>query len=606
MLANLPPTPPEPLAGASFSAGAGGPRKVNWRGSRLVSEAAGQRTPLGLIRLRFCLLLWLALALGVATVGAAERPLAILVQALTNTDVNVQIALVQKLADAHEPIIAQTLTAWRQNTVFLFVASDETRVPFLLETTTDAAGKARGIALATGEPIKDGSGQPVLFTASELTAVDTTSKLRKAMKTTLDLLALSTPNVNMRRDAVSTLGQDQNPEYIPRFEARLAVEKDAIVRRKLQEAIAVTQLVSDKAETRLAAVRRLGELRSIAALDLVRKIEADAKTDPQAQSLEMVKAARDAGFAIESYIARGNFLGTCFRGLSLSAVLLVAALGLAITFGLMGIINMAHGEMIMIGAYTAYVSQNLFVKWFGQGTRGFDFYFAMALPLSFVAAGLVGLVLERGIIRFLYKRPLESLLATWGVSLVLQQIFRNVFGAANVQVYSPSWLSGNLTWHDVTFAFNRVFVIGFAVAIVLGTWLLLTRTSLGLQVRAVMQNRRMASCMGVRTDRVNMATFAFGSGLAGMAGACLAQIGNIGPSLGQSYIVDCFMVVVLGGVGNLVGTVSAAGGIGVTDQILQPYLGAVLGKITVLAAIILFLQWRPAGLFVTRGRSLEG
>jgi urea transport system permease protein len=235
-----------------------------------------------------------------------------------------------------------------------------------------------------------------------------------------------------------------------------------------------------------------------------------------------------------------------------------------------------------------------------------DAYFLVALVASFFMAALVGLVLERGVIRFLYKRPLESLLATWGVSLVLQQIFRHTFGAANVQVSSPGWLSGSFVVQDVLFAYNRLFVVGFACFIVIGTWLLLTRTSLGLQIRAVMQNRSMASCVGVRTDRVNMMTFAFGSGLAGMAGACLSQIANVGPSLGQSYIIDCFMIVVLGGIGNLVGTVSASLGVGMMDQVLQPFLGAVMGKITVLAAIILFLQWRPAGLFATRSRNLEG
>ena len=271
----------------------------------------------------------------------------------------------------------------------------------------------------------------------------------------------------------------------------------------------------------------------------------------------------------------------------------------------MGVINMAHGEVMMVGAYTAYVTQNIFKGWFGASGGGFDSYFIAALVASFIVAGLVGLVLERGVIRFLYKRPLESLLATWGVSLLLQQLFRHIFGAANVQVSSPSWMSGSYVINDVLLAYNRVFVIGFAVFIVVGTYLLLTRTSLGLQIRAVMQNRAMASCVGVRTDRVNMMTFAYGSGLAGMAGACLSQIGNVGPGLGQNYIIDCFMVVVLGGVGNVFGTVSASLGVGMTDQILQPWLGAVMGKITVLGAIILFLQWRPAGLFVTRSRSLE-
>jgi len=237
---------------------------------------------------------------------------------------------------------------------------------------------------------------------------------------------------------------------------------------------------------------------------------------------------------------------------------------------------------------------------------GFDLYFLVALVAAFLVTGAVGLLLERAVIRFLYKRPLESMLATWGVSLLLQQLFRHIFGAANVQVTSPSWLSGSFVVGDVLLAYNRLFVIGFAVAIVAGTYLLITRTSVGLQIRAVMQNRAMASALGVRTDRINLLTFAFGSGLAGMAGACLSQIGNVGSSLGQYYIVDCFMIVVLGGVGNVAGTVSASLGVGVTDQILQPWLGAVMGKITVLLGIILFLQWRPAGIFSTRSRSLEG
>jgi urea transport system permease protein len=332
----------------------------------------------------------------------------------------------------------------------------------------------------------------------------------------------------------------------------------------------------------------------------------EAAADSKKHDPETVRLARAAVYTIENYMWWGNLFGTAFRGLSLSAVLLVAALGLAITFGLMGVINMAHGELIMVGAYTAYVTQNLFQSWAGSDPAMAEHYFLPSLILSFLTAGAAGLILERSVIRFLYKRPLESLLATWGVSLVLQQLFRHVFGAANVQVGSPGWLSGSFVISDVLLAYNRLFVIAFAIAIICATYLMLTRTSLGLQIRAVMQNRAMASALGVRTDRVNMMTFAFGSGLAGMAGACLSQIGNVGPSLGQSYIVDCFMVVVLGGVGNLMGTVSAALGIGVTDQILQPWLGAVLGKITVLAGIILFLQWRPAGLFATRSRTLEG
>lgn len=282
---------------------------------------------------------------------------------------------------------------------------------------------------------------------------------------------------------------------------------------------------------------------------------------------------------------------------------------------------MAHGELIAVGAYTAYVVQNLFGSGLALSPFGLkialpgmqlqgaalDGYFIVALPLSFLVAAGVGILLERGVIRFLYRRPLESLLATWGVSLVLQQLFRLTFGANNVQVYSPAWLSGHWTLFDVILGWNRLFVICFAVAIIAATWALLTKTPLGLLIRAVMQNRQMAACMGVRTERVNMLTFGFGSGLAGLAGAFLSQIGNVGPSLGQSYIVDAFMTVVVGGVGSIAGTVIGALGIGVVDQSLQQILlNPVLGKIVVLGAIILFLQWRPAGLFVTKSRSLEG
>jgi urea transport system permease protein len=298
--------------------------------------------------------------------------------------------------------------------------------------------------------------------------------------------------------------------------------------------------------------------------------------------------------------------------------------------------------MIAVGAYTTYLVQNIFgsgitIPFFGLSLpifgfnlsgSGYQWYFIAALPCSFVAAALVGIALERSVIQFLYRRPLESLLATWGVSLVMQQGLRLMFGANNVQVSSPSYLSGNWLVNDIILGWNRVFVIGFAILIVFGMWLVLTKTPLGLLIRASMQNRTMASCMGVRTERVNMLTFGLGSGLAGLAGAFLSQIGNVGPSLGQGYIIDSFMVVVVGGVGSIGGTILSAFGIGGIDQVLQQYLphiapglswvpgigsflqnlaqdAAVFGKILVLAGIILFLQWRPAGLFVTRSRSLE-
>lgn len=546
-----------------------------------------------------------ALLLSVLAMSAATVHRTNLVEAVLSEDFDRQTEIIKSLVEANDPLVEQGLVAWRGGALYFF-ETNETKIPVLLDAATDADGNAKAIRLIDGEFLKGADGKPMMFSALDLTSADANSKLRRAIKATLDLFALGNPNPRMRRDAVIKLGQEQNPDYLPFFEARQKTEQSMEVVKALAEAVATTQLASEDAAIRVKAIDTLREMRSINGLSFLQKLETDAAADAAKYGGETITAVRKAIYDIEQYIWWGNLFGTGFRGLSLAAVLLVAALGLAITFGLMGVINMAHGEIIMVGAYSAYVTQNVFTKWFGASGGGFDSYFIAALAVSFVVAAAVGLVLERGIIRFLYKRPLESLLATWGVSLVLQQIFRHIFGAANVQVSSPSWLSGSFVVNDVLLAYNRLFVIAFAVFVVLLTYLLLTRTSLGLQIRAVMQNRNMASALGVRTDRVNMMTFAFGSGLAGMAGACLSQIGNVGPSLGQAYIVDCFMIVVLGGVGNLVGTVSAAMGVGVTDQILQPWLGAVMGKITVLAAIILFLQWRPAGLFVTRSRSLEG
>lgn len=546
-------------------------------------------------------------AIGSTLTAAAPEPRALLVEAVLSEDLDAQTALLKKLVGTGDSFVEQALAAWRGGAVYLYEQEGgAARIPVLLDAQTDSDGKAQAFRLIDGSVLKDNAGNPFLFSSVDLTPADVSSKLRRAIKTTLDLSGLANANPRMRRDAVIKLGQEQNADYIPFFELKLNDETETEVRDALREAIAITQLVDERPETVRAAVEQLGALRSINGLSYLQELLKRIEAAPGKFDLLQKQRAVAAVKRIEHYLWWGNIFGTCFRGLSLAAVLLVVALGLAITFGLMGVINMAHGEMMAIGAYSAFVVQNLFVRWFGGSGFGFDLYFIAALAAGFAVAALIGLVLERGIIRFLYARPLESLLATWGVSLVLQQAFRYTFGAANVQVSSPRWLSGSFVIGDVLFAYNRLFVIGFAVFIVVGTYLLLTRTSVGLQIRAVMQNRAMAACMGIRTERVNMLTFAFGSGLAGMAGVCLSQIANVGPSLGQNYIVDCFMIVVLGGVGNLVGTVCASLGVGVTDQMLQPWLGAVMGKITVLAAIILFLQWRPAGLFVARSRSLDG
>ncbi len=558
-------------------------------------------------------LAWLKVWLGFLTFVLADRPAlsadgtkSNLVAAILSESVDEQLEIIKNLGESSDPFVQQGIAAWRLGNIYFYETKAGRQVPFILDAATDADGKAKGLTLLDHEPIRDEAGEPVLFLASDLTAVETNSKLRKAIRTTLDLFALSNPNPKTRRDAVVKLGQEQNPEHLPNLKARISREKDPEVSRSLREAVALTETKSEDSATRNTAILELGEMHSITSVSFLKEMLKEAEAEPTKFGPTTASALEKAIRQIEEYQWWGTLFGTAFRGLSLAAVLLVAALGLAITFGLMGIINMAHGEVIMVGAYTTFVVQNVFRAWFGPASTGFNVYFIPALVTSFIVGAVVGIILERGIIRFLYSRPLESMLATWGVSLVLQQIFRHIFGAANVQVSSPSWLSGSFVIKDVLLAYNRLFVIAFAVFIVVGTWQLLTRTALGLQIRAVMQNRSMASCLGVRTDSVNMLTFAFGSGLAGMAGACLSQIGNVGPSLGQNYIIDCFMIVVLGGVGNVAGTVSAALGVGVTDQILQPWLGAVLGKITVLAAIILFLQWRPAGLFVTHTRSLEG
>ena len=548
---------------------------------------------MGSFRLGFVIIAILLTAVARADDPAARNLLA---KAILSSNVSEQVELIGQLAETGSELVPTVLNAWREGGVFVHETPDGQKIPFLRMN-----GKATRIE--DGNPIE----------ASETSPVDTTAKLRRAMKNALDVLTIAGGDPQGRRAAITKLGMTQNTAYLPVFQARLTAEKDPSVVASLREAIAITQLAGTDKAAKVVAIDYLAKNRVIRVLDLLKKLSGD----PDHQ---IATAASKAVTSIGGYLRWVELWGTLFRGLSLGSILLVAALGLAITFGLMGVINMAHGEIIVVGAYTTYVVQNIFgagvfLSFFGLNLNipGFHFggwlyesYFLFAIPISFFVAALVGIALERGVIRFLYSRPLESLLATWGVSLVLQQLFRLIFGANNVQVYSPSWLSGNFTVSDVLLGWNRLFVIGFAIAIVLLVWLLLTRTPLGLLIRAVMQNRDMAACMGVKTERVNMLTFGLGSGLAGLAGAFLSQLGNVGPGLGQNYIVDCFMTVVVGGVGNLVGTIYSALGIGVVDQALQPFLGPVMGKITVLAAIILFLQWKPGGLFPTRSRSLEG
>jgi urea transport system permease protein len=547
----------------------------------------------------------LAPAIASSAAPAAESPL---VQALLAPAGKEQVAAVRALVGLEDAALTPALTAWRAGELFLVALSDGTRVPATLAPASAAAPAApvAAISVATGQPVVDpATGQSVLVAPGSLKPLDTSNLLRRAIRDVLEVAGVSDPSPAVRRDSIDRLGLSRKAEHLPLLQARLEIEKIPAVRAALSTAIALIQLGDESLDVRLAAIEALGEVNSLAAASLFKERLALAPSDPGAPATVEAAALKDSLRAIEAHWSRVNLAGDLFRGLSAGSVLLLIALGLAITFGLMGVINMAHGELMVVGAYATFVVQNIFASIFGAGTTGFGLYFLAALPVAFVSAALVGLLIERGVIQFLYKRPLESLLATWGVSLVLQQTFRLVFGPSNVQINAPSWLQGGATLLDVAFAYNRLFVIGFAILVVFGVWLVLNRTPLGLLVRAVMQNRQMASCIGIKTTRVNMMTFAFGSGLAGLAGACMSQLGNVGPGLGQLHIIDSFMVVVSGGVGNILGTVVAALGIGTVDQGLQPILGPVMGKILVLFAIIIFLQFRPGGLFPTRSRSLD-
>ena len=552
-------------------------------------------------------------------VAAQETPRATIVRAILCKDDGPKREIINSLAGQGDEAIRELFAAWREDSLFVYTALDGAKVPVELTGPKDAQGAQTAVRVDNGESLHDAGGQPLRLIGKQLTAVEHDASLRRAMKAVVDLLDLGSPDLTKRLRAIQTFGFAQKPDKLAAMQARSLIETDDKAKDALHLAIALIQLADPSDDVKLKSLGELRLLHSAASADLVKATLAKALADAK-PAVAAVATATLA--AINHHRSVVNFFGTLFRGLSAGSILLVVALGLAITFGLMGIINMAHGEMITVGAYATYITQNIF----GEGMNftlpfvkiavhlpglhltgwAYQLYFLAAIPIGFFAAALVGIGLERSVIRFLYRRPLESLLATFGVSLILQQLFKLTFGSNNVNVDSPVYLSSNWTIFDVTFDWNRVFVIGFAAAIVCGVWLALTKTPLGLLIRAVMQNRTMASCMGVRTQRVNMLTFGLGSGLAGLAGVFVTQLGTVGPSMGQEYIVDSFMTVVVGGVGSIFGTVVSALGIGLADQSLQQMLlSPVLGKILVLLAIILFLQWRPSGLFSTRSRSLD-
>jgi len=423
------------------------------------------------------------------------------------------------------------------------------------------------------------------------------NRMRGELDTAMAALKLFSKDAKLRAEAVATLRNESDESRLPLIEKAYAGETDAQIKEQLALVRAAVLLGSADKAKRTEAARLLAQSSNPATKTLlIERLKVETEGD--------VKSTLEASLrSVEASLAWGDKVGALFSGISLGSILLLVALGLAITYCLMGVINMAHGELMMIGAYATYVVQGLFQKYL---TGAFDWYLVAAVPVAFAASALMGAVLERSVIRFLYGRPLETLLATWGISLMLMQLVRSVFGAQNVGVENPSWMSGGVVvMGNLQLPWNRIVIIGFAFAVLMGMAFLIARTRLGLFVRGVTQNRPIASCMGVNTARIDTYAFALGSGIAGLAGCALSQIGNVGPDLGQGYIVDAFMVVVLGGVGQLAGTVYAALGLGVLNKFLEGWAGAVLAKIAVLVFIIIFIQKRPQGIFAMKGRSAE-
>ncbi len=488
-----------------------------------------------------------------------------------------QITLLQTWAATPDPSRLPFLQALRNENVVL----DEHKQPF-----REVDGKLSAL---------DSVAQPTGSTKK----LFMNNRLRVMIATTLAAHQLVSDSVATRLSAARALQNDAQADQLPLLTQRLAAEKDDGVHAVLAQAVAGLQIADSNPQVRLQAVKLLGETSDPQTQAVLERL-----SQPQNEPDATVRAAASDGLKqIKHRLVLGDLLGQAFTGLSLGSVLLLAALGLAITYGLLGVINMAHGEMLMLGAYATWMVQTLFQRF---APEWLAFYPLLALPVAFFVTAAIGMALERTIIRHLYGRPLETLLATWGISLMLIQLVRMLFGAQNLEVANPPWLSGGLqVLPNLVLPYNRMAVIVFVFAVLFLTWLLLNKTRLGMNVRAVTQNRAMADCCGVPTGRVDMLAFGLGSGIAGLGGVALSQLGNVGPELGQGYIIDSFLVVVTGGVGQLAGTLVAAFGLGILNKVLEPQIGAVLGKILILVLIVLFIQKRPQGLFAFKGRVID-
>jgi|HigsolmetaAR205D_1030408.scaffolds.fasta_scaffold00787_12 urea transport system permease protein len=519
--------------------------------------------------------------------AAADDTFSQTVATLASTNFKVKERAVEALAQQRHPNTRAVLSALLDGTLY-FRKSDQQ--VFIAEAKED------GLALTDPLTLQAAGSAP----ASELTRITTNNQLRKQIKGVLASFALTDPNAEVRLAAVREMMRSLDRESAEILRQRIEEESNDAVRRAMRSAVALADLDSSDVEVRLAAIETL---RDDLSPEVFNRLSALLERNADGEYVEPDEKVRAAALAaVNSIKSWRNFyasIETLFFGLSLGSVLVLAAIGLAITFGVMGVINMAHGELIMLGAYTTYVIQQAMPSYIEASVL-------IAIPMAFLVSGSVGVLIERGIVRFLYGRPLETLLATFGVSLVLQQVVRDLFTANNRPVETPSWMAGSLQINEaLSLTYNRLYVVVFMLAVFALLVIVLKRTRLGLQVRAVSMNRSMAKAMGVRTEWVDALTFGLGSGIAGVAGVALSQLTNVGPNLGQSYIIDSFMVVVFGGVGNLWGTLIGGMSLGVVNQMLEPHAGAVLAKIFVLIALILFIQRRPRGLFPQKGRAAE-
>ena len=479
--------------------------------------------------------------------------------------------------------------------------ADETAQPFIEQLLNDAVKiEGKNIYVVGDEVTTDALTGKTVALPEVVEDVVNNNQMRGELEAAIAALQLLSKDDTVRKKSAQALvGSEPSPGRLKLIQKVELSEPNQSIKDLLTLVRASMQIASEDKQIRLAAVQTLADSGSPGVKQLLSsRLEAGGEADP-----EVRKNIEWALQAIERHLAIYDRIGQIFTGISLGSILLLAALGLAVTYGLMGVINMAHGEMMMLGAYATYVVQNLFSRYLPDH---FQWYLLAAIPCAFLITAFIGVILERSVLRFLYGRPLETLLATWGVSLVLMQAVRTIFGAQNVNVENPTWMSGGFEIAaNLILPYNRIFIIVFAALVLLMMWLMITKTRLGLFIRAVTQNRGMASCTGVNTSKVDAMAFGLGSGVAGLAGVALSQIGNVGPALGQSYIVDSFMVVVLGGVGQLAGAVYAALGLGIVSKFLEGIAGAVLAKIFVLVIIIVFIQKRPQGLFAFKGRSLD-